>query len=43
MIYLCMEDDEVWQKSLGFVPSDYGGLSKILDKSAEKHCGLDTS
>ncbi|MCJ7542506.1 MAG: DNA photolyase, partial [Desulfobacterales bacterium] len=43
MIYLCMEDDEVWQKSLGFVPSDYGGLSKILDKSAVKHCGLDTS
>ncbi len=43
MIYLCMEDDEVWQKSLGFVPSDYGGLSKILDKSAATHCGLDTS
>ena len=41
MIYLCMEDDEVWQKSLGFVPSDYGGLSKMLDKSAVKHCGLD--
>jgi len=41
MIYLCMEDDEVWQKSLGFVPSDCGGLSKILDKSAARHCGLD--
>lgn len=41
MIYLCMEDDEVWQKSLGFVPSDYGGLPKILDNSAIKHCGLD--
>ena len=41
MIYLCMEDDEVWQKSLGFVPSDYGGLSKILDESAVRHCGLD--
>jgi spore photoproduct lyase len=40
MIYLCMEDDEVWQKSLGYVPSDYGGLSKILDESAAKHCGL---
>jgi DNA repair photolyase len=40
MIYLCMEDDEVWQKSLGYVPSDYGGLSKILDESASKHCGL---
>jgi spore photoproduct lyase len=43
MIYLCMEDDEVWQKSLGFVPSNYGDLSKILDKSAIEHCGLDTS
>ena len=42
-IYLCMEDDEVWQKSLGYLPSDYGDLSKILDKSAAKHCGLDTS
>ena len=39
-IYLCMEDDETWQKSLGFVPSDYGGLSKILDERAAKHCGL---
>jgi spore photoproduct lyase len=41
MLYFCMEDDEVWQKSLGFVPSDYGGLSKILDESAVTHCGLD--
>jgi spore photoproduct lyase len=40
-IYLCMEDDETWQKSLGFIPSDYGGLPIILDKSAAKHCGLD--
>jgi DNA repair photolyase len=40
-IYLCMEDDETWQKSLGFIPSDYGGLPKILDESAAKHCGLD--
>jgi spore photoproduct lyase len=39
-IYLCMEDDETWQKSLGFVPSDRGGLPKILDESAAKHCGL---
>jgi len=39
-IYLCMEDDEVWQKSLGFVPSDRGGLPKILDESAIRHCGL---
>jgi hypothetical protein len=35
-----MEDDETWQKSLGFVPADYGGLPKILDESAAKKCGL---
>lgn len=40
-IYLCMEDDEVWQKSLGYIPSDRGGLSKILDECAVRHCGLD--
>ena len=40
-IYLCMEDEETWEKSLGFIPSDYGGLSKILDESAAKHCRLE--
>ncbi len=39
-IYLCMEDDEVWEKSLGFIPQDVGGLSKMLDESAIKICGL---
>ena len=43
LIYYCMEDDEVWEKSLGFVPSDRGGLSKMLDNSAMQHCGLDIS
>ena len=41
LIYLCMEDDEVWQKSLGFIPSDRVGLSRMLDESAALHCGLD--
>ena len=41
LIYLCMEDDEVWQKSLGFIPSDRGGLPRMLDESAALHCGLD--
>jgi len=41
MVYFCMEDDEVWKKSFGFVPSDRGGLSKMLDESAAFHCGLD--
>lgn len=41
MVYFCMEDDEVWKKSFGFIPSDQGGLSKMLDESAIIHCGLD--
>jgi len=40
-IYLCMEDDDVWEKSIGFLPSDRGGLPNILDESAVRHCGLD--
>lgn len=40
-LYFCMEDDEVWRKSLGFVPDDRGGLARILDESAVHHCGLD--
>jgi spore photoproduct lyase len=40
-LYFCMEDDEVWYKSLGFVPADRGGLARILDESAVYHCGLD--
>ena len=39
-IYFCMEDDEVWEKTLGFTPEKYGGLSRMLDLSAENHCGL---
>lgn len=39
-VYFCMEDDEVWFKSLGFTPSEYGGLPMILDESASRHCGI---
>jgi spore photoproduct lyase len=39
-VYLCMEDDEVWQKAFGFIPSQKGGLAVMLDKSAAIHCGL---
>ncbi|MBT9438783.1 MAG: DNA photolyase [Desulfobacterales bacterium] len=42
LIYFCMEDDEVWKKSLGFIPSERGGLPKMLDESAARHCGLAT-
>jgi spore photoproduct lyase len=40
VIYLCMEDDEVWQKTLGFKPADVGGLPHMLDNSAAKVCLL---
>jgi spore photoproduct lyase len=39
-IYLCMEDDEAWQKAIGFLPLERGGLSRMLDQSAARHCGL---
>ena len=40
LLYFCMEDDEVWQKSLGFTPSQHGGLPTMLDASAIQHCNL---
>ena len=42
-IYFCMEDDEVWQKSMGITPSDQGGLARMLDEQAIKYCGLEDS
>ena len=41
VIYFCMEDETVWKKSAGFIPSERGGLSRMLDESAARHCGLD--
>jgi len=43
LIYFCMEDDEVWQKSMGFIPRDRGGLPKMLDNSAVSICDLKVS
>ncbi|NVM22559.1 MAG: DNA photolyase [Desulfobacterales bacterium] len=40
LLYFCMEDDEVWEKALGFVPQDCGGLAAMLDASAARHCGV---
>lgn len=40
LVYFCMEDDEVWGKSTGFIPEKYGGLPAMLDRSAAIHCGL---
>ena len=39
-IYFCMEDDEIWEKTMGFTPEKFGGLSRMLDLSAKDHCGL---
>ena len=39
-VYYCMEDDEVWKKTMGFVPPANGGLGRILDNSAIKVCAL---
>jgi spore photoproduct lyase len=40
IVYLCMEDEEVWKKSLDILPDDFGGLPKMLDRSAVKLCHL---
>jgi spore photoproduct lyase len=39
-IYFCMEDDEVWQKTLGFTASERGGLDTMLDEQAIALCNL---
>jgi spore photoproduct lyase len=39
-VYYCMEDDTIWQKTLGFIPNDHGGLPHLLDLQAEKICGI---
>ncbi len=41
-VYFCMEDDEIWKHTMGFLPSEYGGLPAILDNAAIRHCGLRT-
>ncbi len=40
MLYFCMEDQEVWKRALGFIPEDRGGLPRMLDESAARHCGV---
>ena len=39
-VYFCMEDEEVWEKTMGWVPSPDGGLGQMLDKSAIRICDL---
>jgi hypothetical protein len=35
-----MEDDEVWRHALGFTPAERGGLARMLDEAAARHCGV---
>jgi spore photoproduct lyase len=35
-IYLCMENNEIWQEVLGFIPDDRGGLPGMLDRAVNK-------
>jgi spore photoproduct lyase len=39
-VYLCMEDEAVWQAACGFRPSEYGGLPRMLDERAAQYCRL---
>lgn len=43
VVYLCMESDIVWKQSLGFTPSERGGLARMLDKAAIEKCELDAT
>jgi spore photoproduct lyase len=40
-IYFCMEDDQVWQETMGYTPDERGGLDKMLDEQAIRHCGVE--
>ena len=33
-IYLCMENNEIWQEVFGFVPEERGGLPQMLNRAA---------
>ena len=39
-VYFCMEDDEIWRKTLGFTADEKGGLPHMLDESARRLCSL---
>ncbi|MCG8614847.1 MAG: DNA photolyase [Desulfobacterales bacterium] len=41
LVYYCMEDQEVWEKTMGFFPAEEGELGRLLDKAAADKCGLD--
>ena len=36
-IYLCMENNEIWQEVFGFIPEERGGLPKMLDDAVREN------
>ncbi len=42
LVYFCMEDQEVWERCMGFFPGQNGELAALLDASAVRHCKLTT-
>jgi len=38
-LYLCMESDEIWRKTMGWTPGDTKGLSRFLDDRVKKFFG----
>lgn len=43
LVYFCMEDEQVWESTMGVFPDKNDELGNWLDKSAATHCGLNTS
>lgn len=43
LVYYCMEDQEVWEKTMGFFPGKPGALGHLLDAAAADRCGLEKS
>lgn len=39
-VYFCMEDDHVWERCMGYVPEQRGGLPVMLDNRAVEICEL---
>ena len=40
-VYYCMEDSEVWEKTMGFFHIQQGGLGQRLDERVKQHCRLE--
>ena len=35
-IYLCMENNDIWQEVFGFIPEEKGGLPRMLDRAVNE-------